>query len=417
MADDAAVRTWLANAGFADDDLRSSTTFDNYTVRCPMARACEGGELSVCKWLHENGAAADLSKADNDGCTPMYIACHEGQLSVCKWLFEVGAAADITQATNLGCTPMWAACELGHLSVCKWLFEVGAASDISKASNRDETPIRIACQEGELSVCKWLFEVGAAADITKADNDGYTPMYVACQLGHLLVCKWLLEVGAAADISKANKNSITPMYIACKHGHLSVCKWLFEVGAAADITKARNNGKTPLRIAFEQNNIFICHFLILNGALSDPYPEADDDHINQNVVERDLLPAKKRPALLAWAQAAVAASLSFRSTIVMGTFYPESATATDLLRRTLIATGNAPAQADTILEFIPDEINRTLMLQQLRPVPALTLLRCQAGALELIADFLGGVLRERELRNARELADVLVGLSSGAAIS
>ena len=48
------------------------------------------------------------------------------------------------------------------------------------------------------------------------------------------------------------------------------------------------------------------------------------------------------------------------------------------------------------------------MLQELRPVPALTL-RCQAGALELIADFLG-VLHERELRNARELADVLMGM-------
>ena len=63
-----------------------------------------------------------------------------------------------------------------------------------------------------------------------------------------------------------------------------------------------------------------------------------------------------------------------------------------------------------IIQFIPDEINQALLLQNLRPVPALALLRCQAGALELIADFLG-VLHERELRNARELADVLVGMS------
>ena len=94
--------------------------------------------------------------------------------------------------------------------------------------------------------------------------------------------------------------------------------------------------------------------------------------------------------------------------MVMGTFHPEgTASTTDLLRRTLIATGNA--EADKIIQAIPDEINQVLMLQILRPVPALTLLRCQAGALELIADFLG-VLHERELRNARELADVLVGM-------
>ena len=59
----------------------------------------------------------------------MYIACFNGHLSVCKWLFEVGAAADITKADKCGGTPT---CSLacGHLSVCKWLFEVGAAADI-----------------------------------------------------------------------------------------------------------------------------------------------------------------------------------------------------------------------------------------------------------------------------------------------
>ena len=57
----------------------------------------------------------------------------------------------------------------------------------------------------------------------------------------------------------------------------------------------------------------------------------------------------------------------------------------------------------------PKKQRPALLLQIPRPVPALTLLRCQAGALELIADFLG-VLHERELRNARELADVLVAM-------
>ena len=60
-------------------------------------------------------------------------------------------------------------------------------------------------------------------------------------------------------------------------------------------------------------------------------------------------------------------------------------------------------------QSVPDKTHRALVLQELRPVPALTLLQCQVGELELIADFLG-VLHERELRNARELADVLVAM-------
>ena len=95
---------------------------------------------------------------------------------------------------------------------------------------------------------------------------------------------------------------------------------------------------------------------------------------------------------------------------MMGRLHPKgTASTTDILRRTLIATGTQANTADIMLKYIPDETEQALMLQDLRPVPALTLLRCQAGALELIADFLG-VLHERELRNARELADVLVGM-------
>ena len=258
----------------------------------------------------------------------------------------------------------------------------------------------------------WLAEAGfAEGDLRSAikiDRFTMCPMGWASKNGKLGVCKWLHENGAAADVTKAMLGGWTAMYIACLNGHLSVCKWLFEVGAAADITKAANHGTTPLLLSFIQRNIYICHWLILNGALSDRNPGADSDHVDQDIVECDVQ-LLHRPAILAWAQAAVAANLSFRSTVVMGTFYPESGSTTDLLRRTLITTGNAANNADIIIRYIPDEDQQALMLQELRPVPALVRLRCQTGALELIADFLG-VLHERKLRVVRELADVLVGM-------
>ena len=91
----------------------------------------------------------------------------------------------------------------------------------------------------------------------------------------------------------------------------------------------------------------------------------------------------------------------------MGTFHPEGTTSTtDLLRRTLIAKGSSVSDAEAILECVPDDLQRVFLLQKLRPIPTLARLRTQAGALELIADFLG-VMHGRELRNVRELADVL----------
>ena len=106
----------------------------------------------------------------------------------------------------------------------------------------------------------------------------------------------------------------------------------------------------------------------------------------------------------------MARSNSFRNNVVMGTFWPDdSASTVALLRRAFIATGTAAANADLVIASIPEE-QRGPLLQQLRPRPALSKLRANAGVLELVADFLGGVLRKRELRNVREFAECLADL-------
>ena len=109
MVDEATARVWLAGQDFAEGDLRSTIIIDEYEW-FPMSSACAEGKLGMCKWLHDNGAAQDVTKVNNDGATPMFIACQEGHLPVCKWLYEVGAAADITKADNNGVTPMFIAC-------------------------------------------------------------------------------------------------------------------------------------------------------------------------------------------------------------------------------------------------------------------------------------------------------------------
>ena len=57
----------------------------------PMARACQRGQLHVCKWLHDHGAADDIAKLNHAGTTPFHYACLNGHLSICKWLVFNGA--------------------------------------------------------------------------------------------------------------------------------------------------------------------------------------------------------------------------------------------------------------------------------------------------------------------------------------
>ena len=316
--------------------------------------------------------AVHQPRSQGSWCAMRYYSA-KGDLMMCRWLYANGAAEDVSRVSEEdGITPMLCACEGGHLSVCEWLFEVGADGDISRADNDGHTPMLGACDNGHLSVCKWLFQVGADGDISRADNNAFNPMHLACIVGHLPVCKWLFEVGADEDISRVDEEQgITPMYWACSYGHLSVCKWLFEMGADGDISRANNDGRTPMLHACIVGNMSICEWLVLKGALNDP--DSAGQHISQAIVERDIIPSR-RPHLLAWAQGVVTANKTFCSTVLMGTFSSSS------------SSSSSSFDATTTTNPLP--------LSKLSGLP---------DALELVADFLGGVRRGRELRNAREL--------------
>ena len=225
---------------------------------------------------------------------------------------------------------MWTACFNGHLSVCQWLCEVGASADITRADNDGYTPMFVSCQEGHLSVCQWLFEVGATADITRADNDGYTPMYVSCQKGHLSVCQWLFEVGASGDITRANNYGDTPMWTTCFNGHLSVCQWL-----------------------------------ILNGALNN-----EDDHVNEEVVIRDVFGSSTAFDLQTWTQEMIAVHSTFLDVVLRGSVLVP------------LSQQHAP----------PQQRCRLPMLNR--------------GVLEVVGSYLGLVIG-RQIRNVQEVRAVL----------
>ena len=156
------AQSWLEGQGFKLGDMRSEQEMDGYKVMTPMARASEMGELGVCKFLLEEGAINDCTKANHQGYTPMLRAAANGHLSICQWLLDMGATEDISRAEPiLGNTPMLMACRNDHLSVCEWLFEVGAAGDITKADNNGKTPMHWALRHDHLRICCWLILNGA----------------------------------------------------------------------------------------------------------------------------------------------------------------------------------------------------------------------------------------------------------------
>jgi len=183
---------------------------DELVAECVVEVSSIEEAVAAEAWLREKGFEPDEnlceaieSKRDpGDGeTTAMYEACITGELGVCRYLYDHGAASTIRTKNTLEETPMLAACYGGHLHVAQWLFEVGATDDIRTKTDDGNTPMMLACNQGHLHMAQWLFAVGAADDIRTKGNDGKTPMVVACGEGHLQVAQWLFEVGAKLTIS------------------------------------------------------------------------------------------------------------------------------------------------------------------------------------------------------------------------
>ena len=276
-------RALLHTKGF--DDIRQAVwVHDAGDWYFPMSYFSTFGDLEMCKWLYQNGAAEDIDRVDDDNMGPIYHAGWNNQLPVCKWLFAMGA--DIYRQHN-GYTLMQRACEYGRLSVCQWLVEV---------------------------------DFGC---MTSTNPDAQTCMALACKGGHLSVCKWLYDLGAADDISRPSNMGWTPMALACCEGHLSVCEWLYEMGATEDISKEPDIGGSPLESAFRIGHLPIVKWLILKGALHNPNLALHHANVARDLACTYPLSRSRRDDLLAWAEGIVDASRSFRSSIVMGTFLPE----------------------------------------------------------------------------------------------
>ena len=55
-------------------------------------------DLPMMRWLYVNGA--DTRDEDVDVCFPMYLAVIGGDLDICEWLFDHGAAKDVKRRTR-----------------------------------------------------------------------------------------------------------------------------------------------------------------------------------------------------------------------------------------------------------------------------------------------------------------------------
>jgi hypothetical protein len=212
-----------------------------------------------------------------------------------------------------------------------------------------------------------------------ADDSRYwerlTPMTNFVIKGDLKMCRYLFVNGAKCTRTTNATGSNFPLLMAAKEGRIDICKWLYMHGAKEDIQKLHPmGGGTPLRSTiptircfyaytreYLKKKCYINQWLILNGALC-CQDYNDSGQIDEVVLKRDLS-IESRPMFLSWAQE----ELKIRNNFL---FFLYGTSISQHKQQHLFFNGN------------------------------------KSGIMENIADYVG-IVRGRDLRIIRQLADIL----------
>ena len=397
---------WLANHKIDNLDLClpwKSPTRASFTCT-PLFLACSCGELEVCEWLFDNGAAKTLHRRDSRGCCVFHATSFYGHLDVSRWLISVGAGKDISARDNHGKTPLFTACMCGHLALAKYLLEAGAANDVKIADVHGNTPLYVACKHGRFDIVVWLCKIGAYDDILICNDAGRSPLYIACFKGHLEVAKWLIDKGAVASIRNKVSTGETPMWVACSNGHLALAEWLFEVGAAEDVRTKNNASLTPFSAACRNGHIKVVKWLFKMGAAGD-------------IQNKDK--ARKRPLFLSCTKATVSGALPswlLLNGAANDAMIPDNDGHIDagILNDDIQNHEYRAAVMRTLLDLISEHTIFTEYFLLCVHESAKDVLKYPLGnlhgheisILQHIADYVG-VIRGRQLRNAKESVRVM----------
>ena len=192
--------------------------------------------------------------------------------------------------------------------------------------------------------------------------------------GHVEVAAWIFEVGSAGDIRcirTKDEHGITPMHAACANGHLDVIGWLFEVGAAEDIHIEDCLGRTPLSISLDMSKMLTS--LLVQGCTNDCSDHVADSNLRPLITVQD---GRGAAVLGASLQLLVSQHDIFTSTVLTAVRFGSP-----------LPPGRGMSAAKRCVSFVAS--------------PLLQLRGHEGTIVSLVADFVG-LLRGRQLRNARE---------------
>ena len=194
------------------------------------------------------------------------------------------------------------------------------------------------------------------------------------------------------------------MHVACEAGGLHIVRRLFLLSAADDIRVQNSRGETPLCLACKEGHLDVAKWLVLQGAAG----HTDDGHVDSEVLLGDV-PQRDVPVLRDSLDFCIRDHRAFVSVVLAAigsraTLAPPAPLASHAQKGKARAKSKQKAKSPGSLSS-PSDLASGCTLTMLRGHEKTLLI--------LIADF-AGMVRGRQLRNAREALQAIDAMSTAA---
>ena len=213
----------------------------------------EMDDISIAKWLLENGA--NVNKTDVDKVSPLSLAIENARsIDMAELLLKHGANPNKPDID--GNTPLYMAVTLRRPDMVELLLKHGA-------NPNDNLSLFTAMSDERFDIAELLLKNGTNPN-TQRDSNGNTPLLLECIKKNKQGVELLLKYGA--DPNKASAYEL-PLVVACKNSNLEIVRLLLNYGA--DVNKPDPYRTTPLMEACINKRLRIIKLLLKYGAKVD----------------------------------------------------------------------------------------------------------------------------------------------------
>ncbi len=225
-----------------------------------LAQAIQQGDLTRVKQLMKasNTIDQEMQVGGYSLITPLGLAVAANQLSIAKWLLQQGASWE-EQVQDTGYVideTVWAfAIRKGNPEMVTLFLSHGA--NPNNLGSFSDTPISYAIMFSTLQMVKLLESHGAKLSVKNMDSDNTQYIHIAASANNLPVAQYLLSKGA--DVNARTLSGFTPLHFAAGKGHMQMVQFLLQQGAKKDAKDFE--GKTPRDWALEGNHTQVANLL------------------------------------------------------------------------------------------------------------------------------------------------------------